>query len=346
MSAKEEEWKLLKEFPENKINEFCNFFFTETLLKTKLLSQKLQVNSKVKWNKSQSRMTSPRLSRTLENFSFDEITVANESQKHVFLYEILYCKGQKFKTAIEAKKAATEKRTTKKEREKAENEKTEEERRKEKEKEVEEEEKLKQSICFGENCNFQVKWIFIQKKDGKFFQIYRRGRHCEVWTELFRRDLQLRPEITQKIQDYFYLLLPPSRVLTILSAEANKKDIPAQDITQRPTLAKIQNLYGNWRRNREPDVSETKEILLKKKKLQSDYEVLYPTNENEAPDPPNDWFLVISTKELLQELKKYGKEKIHLDSIFKLTMYRLPVWSVINKRKKKKNSSLKKKIRH
>jgi hypothetical protein len=48
--------------------------------------------------------------------------------------------------------------------------------------------------------------------------------------------------------------------------------------------------------------------------------------------PPNNWLIVLSSPKLLGALREYGQDKIHIDSTFKLTTYRVPVWLVIKKK--------------
>jgi hypothetical protein len=164
--------------------------------------------------------------------------------------------------------------------------------------------------------------------EGEIFKIFTSGRHCEIFEGELKRDVPLHPSILQEVHKYCKLMVYPSRVLQILTAQANKKNVPPNKVSMRPTLAKIQNIYVNLRRNRAPDVQETQAILMKKKIFEEEYQVIFPKEEKDLPKPDKDWVFVISTNELMKQLEKYGKEKIHLDSIFKITTYRVPLWSV------------------
>jgi hypothetical protein len=323
-------WEFLSEFTD--VQQFSQFFHTEELLKTRLLTSSFRL-SKGTTVKEGAKSANPRKSKSLDAYTFP---VVNAKEK-IHMTETLYCKGQDFTSPLASLQAATEKRQTKEKKEAEAVEKTENEKKADEEKQKEakqKEEEIKNTICTSENCTFQAKWALIENGEGRKFIVYRSGRHCELFNKgPIRRDLPLQPEVRQTIEEYYHLHLTPSKAFDIIATKAKFKGIPVTDISQYPPLKKIQDVYGNLRKNRQPDVTETSNILLKKIPELREYEILFPKNEVDMPQPPNNWLIVLSSPKLLDALRKYGQDKIHIDSIFKLTAYRVPVWSV----KKKKN---------
>lgn len=94
-----------------------------------------------------------------------------------------------------------------------------------------------------------------------------------------------------------------------------------------PTDEQIRMRLKNFKRRKEVgDIAKVQAWLSDKANSRF---ILYPTEERNFPDKNNRWVVVLSAENLMSGLGTKGAKVIGLDGVFKITLYRLPLWILL-----------------